>query len=224
MIEEPRRTTKKAAAKRRAPRELVRGEAIVQRVLEATLAELSRAGYKALRMEDVAVSAGVNKTTVYRRWPEKALLVREALYTLASETIAVPNTGSLRTDMLALGKRMVGLCISSRGQSVFRMLLAEGADPEVADLKRSMRKRHEAIPQQVIAAAVERGELEPGVDHHELFEAFIGALHHKLFFMNEPVAEARIERLVDTLLYGALRRPRETSHDGGPKPRAPSEP
>ena len=60
-------------------RELVRGEPVVQRVLDATIAEMARVGYRALRIEDVAARAGVNKTTVYRRWPEKGALLREAL-------------------------------------------------------------------------------------------------------------------------------------------------
>jgi AcrR family transcriptional regulator len=48
---------------------------VVRGVMEATLAELALTGYGALRIEDVAVRAGVNKTTVYRRWPTKEELV-----------------------------------------------------------------------------------------------------------------------------------------------------
>jgi AcrR family transcriptional regulator len=207
MVEtQHRKRTQGPPAKRGARRELVRGEPVVQRVLAATLEQLARAGYKALRMEDVAASAGVNKTTVYRRWPEKAALVRDALSTFAEEKLVLPDTGSLRGDLIVLGRAMIGLFSSCRGQSVGRMLAAEGSDPEVADIKRSMRKKHEAIPLAVIDAAVRRGELAPGVDHRDLFDAFMGALHHKVFFMNEPVTDAFIERLVTLLLDGALVR------------------
>jgi AcrR family transcriptional regulator len=212
MIDEARRkTTARKTAKKRPPRrELVRGEPVVQAVLEATLAELARAGYKALRMEDVALSAGVNKTTVYRRWPEKAALVREALSTIAHDVIAAPDTGSLRGDLIALGCRMVELCGSCQGQSVIRMLVSEGYDPEVADLKRAMRKQHEAVPRAIMSAAVARGELAADRNHLELFEAFMGAIHHKMFFMNERVDATFVERLADLLLHGALKRPAQT--------------
>ena len=49
-----------------------RSERVVRDVLRAAIEELSTNGYSALRVEDVAARAGVNKTTVYRRWPTKA--------------------------------------------------------------------------------------------------------------------------------------------------------
>src|SRR4051794_11893312 len=44
-----------------------RSERVVRDVLRAAIVTLGRSGYGALRVEDVAESAGVNKTTVYRR-------------------------------------------------------------------------------------------------------------------------------------------------------------
>ncbi|MFT3767365.1 MAG: TetR-like C-terminal domain-containing protein [Minicystis sp.] len=103
-----------------------------------------------------------------------------------------------------MGRRMANLFGACQGQSVFRMLVAEATDPEVVNLKKAMRERHEAIPKAVLAAAVERGELAADVDHTPLFEAFVGALHHKIFAMNERVPDTFVEQVVDLLLYGAL--------------------
>jgi AcrR family transcriptional regulator len=194
--------------RRRPPkRELVRGEPVVQRVLAATMEELALVGYRALRVEDVAARAGVNKTTVYRRWPEKASLVRDALGCVAARKMSAPETGSLRGDLLAIGRNMAQLFSSPEGQSVVRMLVAEGSDAEVRDLRRALRRDREPIPRAVIAAAVARGELDaevPEANHRLLFQAFVGAIHHRLFFMNEPAGPAFLERLVDMLLHGAL--------------------
>ena len=46
-----------------------RSARVVARVLETTLEVLGRDGFAGLRIEDVAGRAGVNKTTIYRRWP-----------------------------------------------------------------------------------------------------------------------------------------------------------
>ena len=200
----------RAAAKR----ELVRGEAVVQRVLAATMEELALVGYRALRVEDVAARADVNKTTVYRRWPEKVALVRDALGCVAERKLFPPETGTLRGDLLSMGRVMVELWSSPQGQSVVRMLVAEGSDAEVADLRRSLRRDREPIPQAVIAAAVARGELAPDVDHKLLFQAFVGALHHRIFFMNEPAGTPFLQRLIDLLLLGAQRAGRGSR--GGP--------
>ena len=206
----------KAPKKRPAKPRLVRGEPVVARVLTATVEELARSGYKALRVDDVARSAGVNKTTVYRRWPEKITLVRDALWTIAGEQITLPATGSLRGDMIAFGRMITELSSRPTGQSIIRVLVAEGTDREVAGLKRSMRERHEAIPRAVLAASVQRGELSPDQDNELLFQAFVGALHHRLFFENDVVTDPFIERLVDLLLEGARPRP--------PKAKAKSRP
>ena len=190
--------------RQRAKRELIRGEPVVQRVLAATMEELALVGYRALRVEDVAARAGVNKTTVYRRWPEKVELVRAALACIADRKMSAPETGSLRGDLLALGRSMVLLFGSAQGQSVFRMLVAEGSDAEVQDLRRLLRRDRKPIPLAVMAAAMARGELPPDTDPRLLFQSFIGAIQHRLFFMNEPASPAYLERLVDLVLLGAL--------------------
>jgi AcrR family transcriptional regulator len=185
---------------------LVRGEPVVHGVLAAAIEELARVGYRAFRIEEVALRAGVNKTTIYRRWPTKGELVREALTCKARDKMVLPETGALRSDLLTLGRTMVEVSTSPEGQSVIRMLVAEGSDPEVADLTRAMRREHEARHKGMLASAVTRGELSPGVDHMVLVYAFVGAVHHKVFMMKEPATDAFLKRLVDLLLLGALPR------------------
>jgi len=194
---------------------LVRGEPVVNGVLVAALEELARVGYRAFRIEEVALRAGVNKTTVYRRWPTKGELVREALTCKARDKMVIPETGALRSDLLTMGRTMVTLCTSPEGQSVIRMLVAEGSDPEVAGLIRAMRKEHEARPKAMLASAVARGELLPDVDHMVLVDAFVGAVHHKIFMMKEAATDAFLGRLVDLLLLGAL--PRHAPRMGAPR-------
>lgn len=198
----PAAVAKAPAVVAKAP--LVRGEAIVQRVHEAAMQELAEVGYRAFRMEEVAVRAEVNKTTVYRRWPTKAELVRDAIKATSVRKFPFPSTGSLRTDLLALATTFVEHVSTPQGQSMVRMMAAEGADPEIVELARGMREDVECGPQAMIASAVARGELAPDTDHFVLVGALIGALHHRIFFMHEEVGEAFRARLVDLLLVGAL--------------------
>ncbi len=199
---------------------MVRGEPIVQGVLSAALEVLARTGYRALRIEDVALRAGVNKTTIYRRWPTKIELVRAALASEARQKIVVPQTGSLRADLLVMGRTFVDLASSPEGQSVLRMMVAEGSDPEVADLEKSLRLTFEAVPTSIVTSAVARGDLAPNGDHAVLLDAFIGAIHHRIFMMNEPVTEDFLARLADILLFGALLpAARETRRRPAPRAR-----
>ncbi|MEP7119922.1 MAG: TetR/AcrR family transcriptional regulator [Byssovorax sp.] len=196
-----RRSTRVRATPKRA---LVRGEPVVHGVLRAAIEELARTGYRALRFEDVALRAGVNKTTIYRRWPTKIELVRAALASDAESKLVAPQTGSLRSDLLVLGRTFVGLASSPEGQSVMRMLMAEGSDPEVIDLEKSLRATFECVPSAIVQSAVARGELARSDGEPVLLDAFFGAIHHRMFMMNEPVREEFLARLVDVILLGAL--------------------
>src|SRR5437763_1966550 len=62
-----------------------RSELVVRRVLDAALVELARSGYAGFRMDAVASSAAVNKTTIYRRWPS-----REALVAAVADRMGTP--------------------------------------------------------------------------------------------------------------------------------------
>jgi AcrR family transcriptional regulator len=181
-----------------------RGEPVVRGVLEATLEELARAGYSALRIEDVAARAGVNKTTVYRRWPTKEELVRAALLSCTAEWTTAPSTGSLRSDLLSIARHMVSLGRSCEGQGLFRMFLAEGPDSELMTIARSLRQAHQAVPRAVIEGAEARGELAPGIDATLLFSVLVAPIKERLFMEREDVDEAFLVRLVDLLLYGAM--------------------
>ncbi|WAS95673.1 TetR/AcrR family transcriptional regulator [Nannocystis punicea] len=185
-------------------RALVRGEPVVRSVLAATLTEVARAGYHGLRIDDVAARAGVNKTTVYRRWPTKQELVRDALLSIATETFSTPDTGSLRTDLLAYARRNAELATKPEHQGVFRIFVAEGDDAELMAIVGSLRQAFESVPREVLAAAQARGEIAPGVDPSLLFAVLGAALNWWLLFERAPVDEVFLQRTIDLLLDGAL--------------------
>ncbi|MBS2017692.1 MAG: TetR/AcrR family transcriptional regulator [Deltaproteobacteria bacterium] len=196
-----------APAKRSAPRTVVRGEPVVQDVLDATMAELAEVGYRALRIDDVAARAGVHKTTVYRRWPEKSDLVREALARSLGETPA-PDTGSFRDDLLALARHVVDVCSSTFGASTVRMVMAEHNEKDVRKLVDTLRRTKEEPFLHVLRRARARGELRADADDELILAMLVGTLQHVMFAMGERATEALVERLVDTIVEGVGRRPK----------------
>lgn len=190
--------------------ELVRGEPVVLRVLAATLEELAHAGYRGLRIEDVATRAGVNKTTVYRRWPTKEDLVRAAFRAMTSDKLTVPNTGSLRGDLLAIAHGMLEAVCTPEGQSLFRVMVAEGPDSEIMAVVRAQVEADRTAWRAMFEIHEARGELAPGVDAAILFDILVSYLHHKMFADRTNLGEADIERFVDVLLLGALHPDKRT--------------
>ncbi|WP_239014154.1 TetR/AcrR family transcriptional regulator [Archangium violaceum] len=182
----------------------MRGEPVVRGVLEATLEELSIIGYGALRIDDVAARAGVNKTTIYRRWPTKQELVGAALRSVTVDWIVQPDTGSLRGDLLEVGRHMAAAMSSAGGQALRRILIAEERNPEFMAIASQLRESMDALPLPVIDAARARGEFAPGFEAARLFRFLAGILQHRLFMEGRDIDDDFLHQVVDLLLFGAL--------------------
>lgn len=83
-----------------------RGKELATAILNATWSLLEEKGYAQLTMDAIAAQARTNKNTIYRRWPNKPLLVAAAIqnngFTIEMTT---PETGSLRNDLISLLNR-----------------------------------------------------------------------------------------------------------------------
>ncbi|MER7451294.1 TetR/AcrR family transcriptional regulator [Nocardia beijingensis] len=106
---------------RKAPRR--RGEVLERAILQAAAGELAEAGYAGFSIDRVAARAGTNKTTIYRRWPTRAALA-VAAFRDAATTDELPDTGDLRTDVLAM-LRGAADRIASRQGELLRVLATE---------------------------------------------------------------------------------------------------
>jgi AcrR family transcriptional regulator len=181
-----------------------RGDAVVHAVLDATLTQLADVGYARLSLPDVAAAAGVNKTSVYRRWPTKAELVRDALGSAMSHADEAPDTGSLRGDLIALARTVAAFMQSRVGMAVVRIMLAEGGNPDVRALgSTAYQAAGPQGPWLVIQRAVERGELSRSADPSLLLFTIAGALMHRVLVEQRDVPDKYIHQLVDLVLLGA---------------------
>jgi AcrR family transcriptional regulator len=180
-----------------------RSARVVRDVLDATLDRLAHGGYAALSFDDVAAGAGVSRTTVYRRWPTKAELVRAALLRMAEALPPAPDTGALRSDLLALARQKLSGPTSARDRALFRAFVAEAADPEIVALARVVRARMQEPIVAAIERAVARGELPRGTDPRLVFEPILAPLHLHDAIFEDAVEPAYVEQLVDLVLAGA---------------------
>jgi AcrR family transcriptional regulator len=178
-------------------------------VLDVTLAQLAQVGFERLSIPEVAELAGVNKTSVYRRWPTKTDLVREALSVAMEHARDAPDTGDLRADLLALARTVGDFVQSPAGMGVLRVLFAEGGNPEVRALATSAYQSQEKhIPRAALMRAVERGELRDPADVPQVLFSIAGSIMHRVLVEQGEVTPDFLERVVDLVLHGALSTPR----------------
>src|SRR4051794_30907548 len=75
---------------------------IDERVLEAAQAIEREFGYHGTTIEAIAERAGVARTAIYRRWPNKAVLLYEAMIGPEGQRVPVPDTGDVDADLMAV--------------------------------------------------------------------------------------------------------------------------
>lgn len=182
-----------------------RSARVVTAVLEATRAELARVGFGALSVERVAELAGVAKTTVYRRWPEKTELVRDALLQRIQAKSELPaDTGTLLDQLTEYGYARARGMQQPEGQGTVRMLYGEGRNPEVQELVRTLRHAANKKPLELFQRAIDRGEIPASTDAETAWQLLVGSLHHRVFLLGEQPTRAAIRKLVRVVLFGVL--------------------
>jgi AcrR family transcriptional regulator len=170
-----------------------RSARVREAILAATLEELTAAGYPGMTVEAVAARAGVNKTTVYRRWPTLDDLLLEALTDWSVRALPAPDTGSIDSDLLALGRELAEVLNGGTGRQVVAMVLTAGLrSPVLGEATRRYfeHQSRRAIP--VVAEAVERGELPVGCAPSALLATFRAPLFYRLVTTGDPIDEELI--------------------------------
>ena len=183
----------------------VRGKALVAKVLAAAIAELPRLGYEKLSMEDIAIAAGVNKTTVYRRWATKRDLILEALAKVMEEILPPADHGNLRLDMLSEMQRHRDLLKQPAIRGLMRMSFGAPPPPEIAEYAETVRAEKEEQGLLVYMRGIARGELPPNTDIRLLRSIVAGTMTELVLSRPEDCDDAKLAKIVDMVLDGAIR-------------------
>jgi AcrR family transcriptional regulator len=173
-------------------------------VIEALLGELAEHGLAGTTMEGVARRAGVNKTTLYRRWGSREELVLDALLELGERRVPIPDTGSLRDDLLTVAREIVASVSTPEADAVIRAAAADPAQDSklVARVRQFWTVRYEVLGE-IVARAVERGELPEGTDPRPVIDGLLGGIYLRLLVTREPLDDDVLVRLADWLTRAA---------------------
>lgn len=181
-----------------------RSARVREAILAATFDELIDSGYAALSVEAVAARAGVNKTTIYRRWPTLDDLLDDALTTWSLGALPDPDTGSIETDLLALGWELADVLNGGVGRQVAALVLTAGL--RSAQLRETTRRYFDrqalrATPS--VTRAIERGELPADCDADALFTTFRAPLFYRMVTTGDPIDEDLITQAARVALTAA---------------------
>lgn len=171
-------------------------------ILAATLALLRERGVVATTVDAVAARAGVGKATVYRRWPSREALLRDALASVAGR-VDVVDTGDVRADLKRFLRTLARHLSEQFGGGLLpTMIAAAVTDQGVRDFVRRFAAERRAGPVALLRRAAARGELRPGTDPDAVVDLLAGAVFYRLLVTGGPLSPRAVDRLVDCALDG----------------------
>ena len=153
-------------------------------------------------MEGVAARAGVAKTTIYRWWPSKLALIREAIVELAQRD-PVPDTGSVREDTVSILRGRIEQLSDPRLARIAGELIVEALrNPRLDQTRPSLVTARRAALQHVLERAVARGELPEQLDYELTMDLLVGPVILRALATDGRLEPELAERIVDRVLDG----------------------
>jgi AcrR family transcriptional regulator len=188
------------------PKSRRRGAELEQAILDAAWAELRDVGYAALTMEAVAARAGTSKPVIYRRWSSRAELVIAAWDNRRPVSMTVADTGSLRSDLIALFSRVAQRMQGMMSEAIAGVMGEAFRHSELAALLRSRLKTAPLSGRiaTIVERAVERGELRPITVPPRAARLPVDLIRNEGMADQGPIAPETIEEIVDTVYIPLL--------------------
>lgn len=184
------------------PEKKQRGAPLIAKILDAALAEIARVGPYDLSIEEVAKRAGVNKTTIYRRWANPEALAFAA-FEHGSTTSPMPNTGELRADVIECLKLIREVCRTPAMLSLARLQLTGELTGELGEMMKARIECSDCDTLIMFERALERGELPAGTDLALVRDMVLGSAQYQLLFRDSALPDDLLEQIVDMTLLGA---------------------
>ena len=171
---------------------------VTDAITEAAFAELAETGYARTSMDAVARRAGVGKAALYRRWRSKQAMFAELIRDkVAGALPPTPDTGALRTDLRELFATFRAQLANPLITRIGAGLLAEAEhDAVLAEVLRSgVAEPRRAAARAILRAAIDRGDLPPGLDLELGTDLLIAPLAFRMLVLKGPIDDQYLETL-----------------------------
>jgi AcrR family transcriptional regulator len=183
-----------------------RGEALEAALLDAAWDELQAAGYLGLTIEAVADRAGTSRAVLYRRWRNRPELVIAAMRRhrpmLSGE---VPDTGSLRADVLAVLRRAAEGLASIGAETIYGLLGDIIADAGMFErLQDQLLNTGAGVMATILNRAVDRGEARTGISGR-IARLPTDLFRQELFHSRKPPSDSTLAEIVDEVFLPLVR-------------------
>ena len=180
-----------------------RSEAAHEAILKAALRLVTRRGFRAVTVNEIAAEAGVGKMTLYRHWPNKSAVVMDALLALIGDETAFPDAGNALQSLRHQLDLQAAFFRSPRGNLIRSLVSEAQSDPELATAfrERWLMPRREGV-QKTMRHAVSEGSLRDDFDIDTAIDQLYGSIYYRLLLGTGSLDENFIENTYQQFLAG----------------------
>ena len=162
---------------------------------------MGQVGYGPFAIESVAARAGVGKSTIYRHWPDKLLLIADAFETFHEQEGPDLSHGSPREKLERIVRHVAEVVAGSTFSACFPALIdAAERDPRL----RKFHHRFQAATSRPLIAVLAEGnavgDFRTGVDPEFIGLALLGVIFYRRLMTNKPFDPAYAGDLINSVL------------------------
>jgi AcrR family transcriptional regulator len=183
-----------------------RGAILEHALLDAAWQELQESGYAKLTMERVADRAGTSRAVIYRRWRNRPELVIAAMrHHQPVLPGSIPDTGTLRGDMIAVLRRASARITETGPDTVIGMLSDLLSDKEAFDRILEQLRGGGEVMSSVLDRAAARGESRENISPR-VGRLPLDLLRHELILTHQPPSQDTLEEILDEIILPLVLR------------------
>lgn len=181
-----------------------RSEKVRQAVGEAALAFLAE-GQLAFTVVDVAARAGVGRRTVYRWWPTREDLLKEALEAHVRRVPTVEDSGSWERDLRALAHRLAQFA-ADPVEIALTQLMAGGQHLKFNQMVLAQWQPTMESWRRLVQKAIDRGDVAAERGPGTVIDTLLAPIFYSPLSLQRSMTSAEVDALVDLLLSGTRAR------------------
>ncbi|MFJ5700055.1 TetR/AcrR family transcriptional regulator [Arthrobacter sp. NPDC093139] len=173
-------------------------------VLEAASGLVDRLSYDEVTIDAIARASGVSKSTLYRHWPSRQILVLQAFTYKTNLLTHVEDTGDVRRDLHSYLVALTRCLDDGETASTVANLLAEAIrNEEFSRLYRRtlLRERRQGFLA-ILQQGQRRGQIRKDADLEVVVDAMYGAIYHRLVATGEAIDAPFLRHLNGCVMLG----------------------
>lgn len=159
---------------------------IEARVVRSAISVYAATGWSGFSYDAIAREAGVGKPAIYLRWASREDLLFAAV-DIEMPAHDLPDTGSIRADLIGMADELLDGLIRGPGATVMRLQMDVAKYPELLRIHEKLVVSRRDPSRLMVLRAIERGELRPDTPITTLLDLVAGAVGNH--FRNALAAE-----------------------------------